>query len=158
MSDSQIISNFAGIVTSFLFWNSRLMKLFIVSEKIKQQLNAYFSYGILKCQAILKISFFGGETEVKYVKCYSRFRATPNEAFSRRAPFSSPEPQCFFLNCWTRGSGTIQKYLFFHWLSKTLCAIRWKVPHSCALVFTSGETLEIVLYKDRNNVNIFVDR
>ena len=24
----------------------------------------------------------------------------------------------------------------------------------CVLVFTSGETLEIVLYKERNNVNI----
>ena len=77
---------------------------------------------------------------------------------STASPFSSPEPQRFCLNCWTRGSGTIQKYLFFHWLSKTLCAIRWKVLRFCALLFTSGETLEIVLYKHRNNVNIFVDR
>ena len=74
------------------------------------------------------------------------------------ASFSSPEPQRFCLNCWTRGSGTIQKYLFFHWLSKTLCAIRLKMLRFCALAFTSGETLEIVLYKGRNNVNIFVDR
>ena len=76
----------------------------------------------------------------------------------RVTPFSSPEPQRFFFNCWTRGSGTIQKYLFFHWLSKTLCAIRLKMLRFCALAFTSGETLEIVLYKGRNNVNIFVDR
>ena len=79
MSDSQVISNFAGISSlAFCFETGEVI---IVSEKINQKLNAYFSYGILMCQAILKISFFRGETEVKCVKCYSRFRATPTEAF-----------------------------------------------------------------------------
>ena len=66
----------------------------------------------------------------------------------------------FFLNCWTSGSGSIQKYLFFHWLSKTWCAIRWKMLRFCAIVFTSwywGNTEQywaiIVLSKRNGNLS-----
>ena len=34
----------------------------------------------------IKVINFGAKMELKYVKCCSRFQATPSKAFSRRAP------------------------------------------------------------------------
>ena len=68
------------------------MKFFIVSEKIKQQLNAYFSYGILKCQAILKISFFlggggvGGRNGGKICEMLLTFSSNAKRSFLTSGP------------------------------------------------------------------------
>ena len=86
--------------------------------------------------------------------CSTTTTESNGSLFSSLAPHSCPQSPDFFFSIVERGVREQPKISFFSLAVQNL--MRNKVKS--ATLLRIGETLEIVLYKDRNNVNIFVDR